>query len=142
MKAPKPDFPENSTVGDILFLLLASFVLVFMLANFDASNAQEKALPDVQLSKILGLPGGNTRHTAVAVTVIWEEHGNHRVLLDDKEFTLPAAEEELTRLGGLGKVSLRCDERVSVGVQNQVIAACQRAGIERVALVVKAEGGK
>ena len=140
MKASKPDFAENSTIGDMLFLLLASFVLVFMLANFDAHDAQEKALPDVQLSKIMGLPGGQNRHASVAVTVAWEEGGGPKVLVDEMEVTVEGAEAALAKLGGIGKVSLRCDERVPVGVQNQVIAACQRAGIERVALVVRVEG--
>lgn len=129
-------FEDVNPIGDILFICLGAFVLLFFTAVFEVSSTQEMTLPDVNLTRLSKQSVSNSS-SDISLTITPGKTGGIEISLGNKSVTLQTLEEILTGYGGMAKIALRVDESLTVEIRNKVIAACSRAGVKRVADVIE-----
>jgi len=98
---------------------------------------KEVNLPDINLSKLQGVKQGKglTKKSVVSIKM---DGKNSLVFLDDKQVSSDQLATELKKLGGMGQVALRRDSAMPCSVEDSIILQCQKAGIDRVSIMVKA----
>lgn len=139
---PGATFDTVGTEGmlDVVLGCTLVFMLLTALVNIERGKAQEVALPPIDLTKATGQASGaqRTRRLAVSVGV---SKGEPQIWIEERPVSLAELEQELRTAGGGGlvQVALRRATDVPCGLEDAVILACRRAGIERVALVVRQE---
>lgn len=142
MKEPSTDFDSAGIEGmiDVLCNCLVIFMLLAALVRIEASKTSETTLTDMNLSSISGLSGGQGDVARVTLSIRQGEDGPD-LLLDDEPVPVHALEQKLEAYQGLVRIALRRDPQLSVGIEDQIIATCRRAGVEKVTLIVKSRGG-
>jgi len=139
-EAKSDTFEDGDPIGDILFNCLGALILLFSFANFQPSEGQEVTLPDVVLPNctdpVVTDPHSGGR-VGVHVTVLPTETGELKVFVENQQVNIDELESHLARFGGLARVELRCHERLYVADRNKIIGHLLKAGIRRVADVVK-----
>ena len=137
MLRPGDQFNNNSSpIGDILFICLGAFILLFFVAHFETAGLRERLLSDLNLSKLATGKAGRSLDNSVTISAK-NESRQLQLVIDGRRVAPEQLGEELRKLGGLAKVSLRRDKALTVAEEDTIIAACTRAGIEKVSLVVQ-----
>jgi len=134
-------FNANGTEGmlDVILGCTLIFLLLTALVKIEASHSREIALPEMELSEAAKEAAGGATESTKTVISIKEEQGESRLWLDDREISQANLEAELSKLGPATIVALRRDRNLPCGVEDSVILACQKAGIQRIAIMLKEE---
>ena len=123
----------------LLFFFLAASTLKKAeqpLPGKTLKSAQEEVnLPDINLSRLHGLKAGSglSKKTVVSLKMNGKEP---QFFVDDRQVSSAQLDTELKRIGEIGQVSLRRDSEMPCALEDQVILQCQKAGIDRVSIVV------
>jgi len=125
-------FEDECPIGDILFICLGAFTLLFFSAVFSVSATDEISLPAVALSEIAGGASSQNNTSSVVLSVNPGDDGQLLVHINSDQLPVDQLESNLSKYKGMATVSLRCDETLTVGDRNRIIAICAQAGIERV----------
>ena len=126
-------FEDENPIGDILFICLGAFTLLFFSAVFSVSATDEISLPEVALSKVAGGSSSPENISSVVLSVSPDGDGQLVVYVNSEQLPVDQLGSNLSKYKGMATVSLRCDETLTVGDRNRIIAICAQAGIERVA---------
>jgi len=141
MRTAETEFDSAGIEGmiDVLCNCLVIFMLLAALVRIDASKVSETSLSDMDLSSVSGLPAGGGAAASVTLSMKQTAEGL-QILLDDETLPFEALEDRLKSFRGLVRIALRRDPKLPIGLEDEVIAACRRAGVEKVTLIVKAAG--
>ena len=124
---------------DVILGCTLIFLLLTALVKIEASHSREIALPEMELSEAAKEAAGGATESKKTVISIKEEEGQPKLWLDDREISHADLEAELTSLGPATIVALRRDRSLPCGIEDKVILACQNAGIQRIAIMLKEE---
>lgn len=125
----------SDSIGDILFICLGAFILLFMIANFETSALQEKQLPDLNLSKFEKMVAGKKHDASLTLSVKNTPNGPV-CFLDNKKIKIDSLEDELRKLGGIAKLALR-REKINTALEDKIIVAATNSGISKLSIVVQ-----
>lgn len=132
-------FDTNGTEGmlDVILGCTLIFILMTALIQAEKGKSQEVTLPDIDLSKNTSTKTGaqSVKKTVISLKM---ENGNPAVYLDNRKISNAELDNELTRLRGVGHVALRRDRNLPCKWEDDVIMKCRKAGVNRVAIMVKA----
>lgn len=141
MLQQKRTFSANGSEGmlDVILGCTLIFLLLTALVKIEASHSREIALPEMELSEAAKKAADGATESKKTVISIKEEQGEPRLWLDDREISQADLQAELEKLGPATVVALRRDRNLSCGAEDAVILACQEAGIQRIAIMLKEE---
>ena len=136
----KYSFKSNGSEGmlDVILSCLLMFMLMSALVRIDQGNGstQEKTLQAMDLSS--AKMNGEGEAETGRLTLSLKKEGETLVCyVEDEPFTLAQLPERLKQLQGVSYVALRRDADMNCGVEDLVILACRKAGIDQVAIVIK-----
>ncbi len=130
--------PGTEGMLDVILGCTLVFLLLTALARIDGSSTNEFALPDIDLTPGRQAAAGAARTRRTVISLKGNRHET-AVWIDDREVTFDQLDAELLKLGRGAHVALRRDRELPCRIEDQVILACRRAGIERVAITVQQE---
>jgi len=136
-----PQFEEHNPIIDVVIICLGQCFLVIALAKFEAGTSNEKSLSDVDLSSFPSLQAAGSGANSKITISVRKEDGEVMLWIDDQPVQMDTLEAELKRMDGIAQVALRRGRAVSIATEDQIIAACRRADIRRISLIVKDEEG-
>lgn len=125
---------------DVLCGCLFIFMLLAALVRMDSDQASETPLLDMDLSTMMNLPAGRKNTASVTLSAM-RANGGVEIFLDQEQIPLENLKERLAAYEGVAQVALRRDPKLSVKMEDKIIAACVNAGVQNVVLIVKRSGG-
>lgn len=140
-KLPLADsFDTNGTEGmlDVILGCTLIFILLSSLISADRGKSQEMTLPDIDLSKAEKSQKAGAETVKKTVISLKMENGSPAIFLDNKKVSNEALKRELGKLRGVGHVALRRDQGLPCKWEDKIIMECRKAGINRVAIMVRA----
>ena len=138
-------FKNSGTEGmlDVILACLLIFMLFSALAKNDNSAESSKAqtpsevsLPPMDLSKSEKQQQGHSQSEALNISLKLNQN-KLIIYLDDKAMNLAQFKEELLQLKTIAQVNLRRDRDIPISFEDDVILACQAAGIHQVSIVME-----
>lgn len=137
----EPEEEEHNPIIDVIFVCFFICLLRLVVAHL-AGSANEIPLTDLDLSSFRSLPrSASGQDTRIVLSVKQDEQDAVQLWIDQEPVSLGQLESKLKALGGLAEVALRREKPVTVEIEDQIIAACQRAGIRRITFLVQSEKG-
>ncbi len=140
-KPRKTPFNSNGTEGmlDVILGCTLIFLLLTALVKVEAGHTREVTLPEMDLSAMKTEPGvGTDRSKRTVVSLKWV-NGKVDVWLNDEAVPREELAERLKALGPAAVVALRRDRDLPCRVEDAIINECQKAGIHRIAIMLKEE---
>ena len=134
-------FGRSGTEGmlDVILACILIFLLISCLIRVDLSEAQEKVLPAVNLSKLSRKIIGTTKVKKNTITLKSNGNSAPDIFLDDKAVSVVELKKYLQNSNGINHISLRRDNEISCKWEDQIIMLCREAGISRVGIVIRDE---
>ena len=134
-------FGRSGTEGmlDVILACTLIFMLISCLIRVDQSEAQEKVLPAIQLSKSNAKILGTTNVKKNSITLKHNENSIPFIFLDDKAVSLEELKIYLQATNSISHVALRRDNNITCKWEDKIIMLCREAGISRVGIVIKEE---
>lgn len=138
-------FKNSGTEGmlDVILACLLIFMLFSALAKnetaTDSAQSQtpsEVSLPPIDLSKSEKQQQGHSQNEALNISLKFKQD-KLIIFIDDKAMSLAQFKEELLQLKSIAQVNLRRDRDLPISFEDDVILACQAAGIHQVSIVME-----
>ena len=137
----KSPFNSNGTEGmlDVILGCTLIFLLLTALVKIEAGQGREVTLPEMDLSatKSDGKAGADQSKRTV-LSLKWID-GAKQVWIDNEPVPDDQLFARLQALGSASVVALRRDRDLPCYVEDDVINQCRKAGISRIAIMLKEE---
>ena len=101
-----------------------------------AQTPSEVSLPPMDLSKSEKQQQGHSQSEALNISLKLNQN-KLIIYLDDKAMNLAQFKKELLQLKSIAQVNLRRDRDIPISFEDDVILACQAAGIHQVSIVME-----
>ena len=137
LKHTAKSFDANGTEGmlDVILGCTLVFILLSSLIQVGQAQAQENVLPAINLTKTTSQQAGSQRIRKTSIS-IKNDNGKMKLYLDTKAVSAGNLKSALRNLKNIGQVALRRDKNIPCAWEDEIILACQEAGIDRVSIVV------
>ncbi len=132
-------FKANGTEGmlDVVLGCTLIFLLLTALVKVDAGKSQEIALPDMDLTRASTDAKGGASNIKRTIISLKRENEQTKIWIDKREVPQAELTAELQKLGPSAQVALRRDQDLPCRIEDDIILACQEAGIQRVAIMIQ-----
>ena len=133
-------YKSNGTEGmlDVILSCTLIFMLMTALVRVDqgSGSTQEKALPAMDLSSAKANGEGEAETGRLTLSLKME---GEKLLcyVEDEAVELENLPEKMMSLQGVAYVALRREAGMTCGVEDKVILACRKAGIDQVAIMIR-----
>ena len=140
-KQPRKLFNSNGTEGmlDVILGCTLIFLLLTALVKVEASNNREITLPEMDLSKSLNSGDEGASKSTKTIISLKQHNKTTQIWIDDHLVSADELSATLKNLGPATIVALRRDRNLSCGIEDKIILECQKAGIQRIAIMLKEE---
>ncbi|HJO94719.1 MAG TPA: biopolymer transporter ExbD [Victivallales bacterium] len=134
-------FGRNGTEGmlDVILACTLIFLLISCLIRLGESEAQERVLPAVKLSKSAKKIAGTTSVKKNTITLKSKGDSAPDIFLDNNVVSLQELKNFLQVSQGITHIALRRDNNISCMWEDKIIMLCREYGITRVGIVIKTE---
>lgn len=141
MAHPKRLFTVPPCVTDLLFNLIGFLIIVVLCGKYDNTKQinehLEQVLKSLQVTEIPELPSSKpnpSKTSSVTINLVYKASSHEeRIKMNGQEYDLDSFKKHIKDTWGKNEIndtfiSLRCDQRVTMGFHDEVLAICKRDG--------------